>query len=153
MSAVSTLAVVDEPIAGDEIVAISRRAPTERQLKVLDFIRSHAAANGYPPTLREIGKHMGIRSTNGVNDHLRALERKGLIRRRDGLSRGNVPVDSTPSADSFANTIEGWRAENSALVSLLRKVLSASTRLPKLTAEFVVLLGDLRDAADAKGGG
>ncbi len=50
---------------------------THRQQMVLDFIRESIADRGYPPTLREIGARMGIRSTNGVNDHLRALERKG----------------------------------------------------------------------------
>jgi SOS-response transcriptional repressor LexA len=138
------------PPTGAEIVAAGRRAPTARQQKVLDFMRSYAAAHGYPPTLREIGAHMGIRSTNGVNDHLRALERKGLIRRRDGLSRGAVAINGTPSADSFAQAIEGWRAENEALRALLGKVQAAAPRLPRLTAEFVVLLGDVRDALGAK---
>lgn len=52
---------------------------TRRQEQALDFIRDSISAHGYPPTLREIGAHMGIRSTNGVNDHLRALKRKGYI--------------------------------------------------------------------------
>ena len=61
---------------------------TQRQRMVLDFIVRHSNVFGYPPTLREIGRHMGIRSTNGVNDHLMALERKGYIRRDMGaLSR------------------------------------------------------------------
>jgi repressor LexA len=54
---------------------------------VLDFIRSSITDRGYPPTLREIGARMGIRSTNGVNDHLRALERKGYLTREDMKSR------------------------------------------------------------------
>jgi SOS-response transcriptional repressor LexA len=61
---------------------------TERQTIALEFIRSHLAIHGSPPTLREIGARMGIGSTNGVNDHLRALERKGFIARRDMKSRG-----------------------------------------------------------------
>jgi repressor LexA len=60
---------------------------TKRQEQTLDFIRSSIESRGYPPTLREIGEHMGIRSTNGVNDHLRALERKGYLRREDMKSR------------------------------------------------------------------
>ncbi len=54
---------------------------------VLDYIVEHIASHGFPPTLREIGKRMCIRSTNGVNDHLRALERKGYIQREDTHSR------------------------------------------------------------------
>lgn len=60
---------------------------TERQRAVLEFISSSIEHRGYPPTLREIGNHLGIRSTNGVNDHLRALERKGYLAREDMKSR------------------------------------------------------------------
>ncbi len=60
---------------------------TERQRAVLEFIGTSIADRGYPPTLREIGNHLGIRSTNGVNDHLRALERKGYLTREDMKSR------------------------------------------------------------------
>ncbi len=65
---------------------------------VLDYIRQSITDRGYPPTLREIGAQMGIRSTNGVNDHLRALERKGYLTREDMKSRALRPVrlDSEP---------------------------------------------------------
>jgi hypothetical protein len=49
--------------------------------------------------------------------------------------------------------VDGWRAENTALLTLLKKVQSAATRLPAPSAEFVVLLGDIRDAIDATRGG
>lgn len=61
---------------------------------VLDFIRQSIADRGYPPTLREIGARMGIRSTNGVNDHLRALERKGYLTREDMKSRALRPTSN-----------------------------------------------------------
>lgn len=63
---------------------------TERQAAVLAFIQATIAQKGYPPTLREIGVHMGIRSTNGVNDHLRALERKGRIAKSDGAKSRTI---------------------------------------------------------------
>jgi repressor LexA len=65
---------------------------TQRQQMVLDFIRQSIVDRGYPPTLREIGARMGIRSTNGVNDHLRALERKGYLTREDMKSRALRPT-------------------------------------------------------------
>jgi repressor LexA len=65
---------------------------TQRQQMVLDFIRQSISDRGYPPTLREIGARMGIRSTNGVNDHLRALERKGYLTREDMKSRALRPT-------------------------------------------------------------
>src|SRR5262249_54488693 len=60
------------------------------------YIRQSIHERGYPPTLREIGAHMGIRSTNGVNDHLRALERKGYLTREDMKSRALRPLDLDP---------------------------------------------------------
>jgi repressor LexA len=65
---------------------------TARQQAVLDFIVESIQERGYPPTLREIGNHLGIKSTNGVNDHLRALERKGYLTREDMKSRTLRPT-------------------------------------------------------------
>ena len=74
----------------------SEREPlTDRQQLVFDFIRSSINDRGYPPTLREIGEHFKIRSTNGVNDHLKALERKGYLLREELKSRALRPVGSS----------------------------------------------------------
>src|SRR5678810_766041 len=47
----------------------ARGVLTDRQQEILDFISASIRERGYPPTLREIGLHFGIKSTNGVNDH------------------------------------------------------------------------------------
>src|SRR5215475_2962793 len=79
---------------------------TDRQQQVLQYIRTSIRDRGYPPTLREIGSHMGIRSTNGVNDHLRALENKGYLTREDMKSRSlrptslALPFDPPPAQES-----------------------------------------------------
>ena len=67
---------------------------TDRQRQVLDFISDSIRKRGFPPTLREIGSHFGIRSTNGVNDHLRALEKKGYLHREDLKSRALRPLQT-----------------------------------------------------------
>jgi repressor LexA len=67
-------------------------ALTQRQRDILDFISASIVERGFPPTLREIGEHFSIRSTNGVNDHLKALEKKGHLRREDLKSRAMRPV-------------------------------------------------------------
>ncbi|MBL9012838.1 MAG: transcriptional repressor LexA [Myxococcales bacterium] len=67
-------------------------ALTQRQREILDFISASISERGFPPTLREIGEHFQIRSTNGVNDHLKALEKKGHLRREDLKSRAMRPV-------------------------------------------------------------
>src|SRR5512141_2106416 len=68
---------------------------TDRQLEVLRFITRQIEECGYPPTIREIGEALDIRSTNGVNDHLKALERKGYLTRDPVKSRALMP---TPAA-------------------------------------------------------
>jgi repressor LexA len=68
---------------------------TDRQREILEFITQSIRERGYPPTLREIGLQFGIRSTNGVNDHLRALEKKGYLQREDLKSRALRPVSAS----------------------------------------------------------
>jgi repressor LexA len=65
---------------------------TERQRQILSFIVKESEVRGFPPTIREIGEQMDIRSTNGVNDHLKALERKGYLTRGEQQSRSLVPT-------------------------------------------------------------
>ena len=65
---------------------------TDRQLEVLRFIARQIEECGYPPTIREIGEGLDIRSTNGVNDHLKALERKGYLTRDAVKSRAVIPT-------------------------------------------------------------
>lgn len=64
------------------------RPLTEKQYRVLVFIQNHTAEFGYPPTIREIGAHIGVRSLNGVNDHTKSLEKKGYVVRAEMKSRG-----------------------------------------------------------------
>jgi repressor LexA len=63
------------------------QALTLRQQATYDFIRNLMLRRGYGPTVREIAEHMDIRSPNGVVGHLRALVRKGLIRRNANKAR------------------------------------------------------------------
>ena len=69
---------------------ILREKLTRRQSEVLEIIQHAIERDGYPPTIREIGASLGIRSTNGVNDHLKALERKGYLVRDEAKSRALV---------------------------------------------------------------
>ena len=61
---------------------------TARQEEILAFIEQFREANGYPPTLREIGKKFSISSTFGVKRHLDALVKKGYLNIESNASRG-----------------------------------------------------------------
>ena len=63
-------------------------ALSERQNKILSFLKTFTLDNGYPPTIREIGKAVGITSTSVVNYNLDALQRAGMIYRDRTVSRG-----------------------------------------------------------------
>jgi repressor LexA len=58
-----------------------------RQRQILEFLRTHARQHSYPPTVREIGHAVGLSSSSTVQNHLNALETKGLIRRDPTKSR------------------------------------------------------------------
>ena len=60
---------------------------TKRQSQVLELIRSVVESSGMPPTRAEIAYRLGFRSANAAEDHLRALEKKGVIELRPGTSR------------------------------------------------------------------
>jgi repressor LexA len=77
---------------------------TKRQKMVLDFIVQRINDIGYPPTIREIGEHMEISSTNGVSDHLRALVRKGYLVRDESKSRALRPIQGKTPRPKRSNS-------------------------------------------------
>lgn len=54
---------------------------TKRQQEIFDFIRKYTDLNGYPPTVRDIGKAVGLASSSTVHAHLSNLEKLGVLRR------------------------------------------------------------------------
>jgi repressor LexA len=67
---------------------------TERQQAILDFINEYVGDNGFPPSVREIGRHFGIYPAT-VQDHISALERKGHLQKKRFQSRTlSVPASS-----------------------------------------------------------
>ena len=70
--------------------------PTPRQQQILAYIRAYIRQEHMPPTVREIGNGVGLASSATVQNHLNALERKGLIHRR-------------PRQDRTIVVLEDWR--------------------------------------------
>ncbi|HYR84077.1 MAG TPA: transcriptional repressor LexA [Terriglobia bacterium] len=67
---------------------------TDRQQAILDFINEHVEENGFPPSVREIGRKFGIYPAT-VQDHISALERKGCLQKKRFQSRTlSVPASS-----------------------------------------------------------
>ncbi len=66
---------------------MSREPLTAKQQLLLNFLTNHIRQKGYPPTVREIGQAVGLKSTATVHAYLLALERKGHIRRNPAKNR------------------------------------------------------------------
>lgn len=66
---------------------------TKRQQQILDFILTEIHKKGYPPSVREIGKAIGLSSSSTVHSHLAALEKKGYIRRDPSKPRALEVLD------------------------------------------------------------
>jgi len=66
---------------------------TKRQQEIFDFIRKYSAKYGYPPTVRDIGKAVGLASSSTVHQHLANLERIGLLRRDPSKPRAIELLD------------------------------------------------------------
>lgn len=60
---------------------------TKRQDEILTYIKEYIVSHGYPPTIREIGKAMGVNSPATVHAHLNNLEKKGVIKKDDSKNR------------------------------------------------------------------
>ena len=92
------------------------RELTSRQQDVLHFIRTFTARHGVPPTVREIGDEFGV-TPRAAFDHLRALERKGMLQRRAAAGRtarartradtARTGVRSVPIIGRWVKSLEG----------------------------------------------
>jgi repressor LexA len=97
---------------------------SERQQRILEFIRTFIDEHQFPPTIREIGETVGITSTSVVKYNLDALERRGFIERDREISRGLRLVQKV--AESMGELIQ---------VPLLGRI-AAGTPIPVPEADF-----------------
>ena len=71
---------------------------TKRQQEIFDFIKKYSAKYGYPPTVRDIGKAVGLASSSTVHAHLHNLEKVGLLRRDPSKPRAIEMLDRAVGA-------------------------------------------------------
>lgn len=122
------------------------RPLTEAQAKMLTWIIGYQRTMGRAPTIREIGDARGIKSTNGVGDHLKALERKGYIQRDASLSRSIIVLRNAEGEDLAEIAGEDKDAIIAAPVARiaeleeqLAQVSDQDLRLAELAAEGLTL--------------
>ena len=98
---------------------------TQRQDQVFEFIRDAINHNGKPPTIKEIGRGIGVRSTNSVHKMLVVLEKKGYLRRIPNEARG---IELLVGEETYS-------AAEPPGVLMLKDVEGTGRRVRKLTAE------------------
>lgn len=117
---------------------------TKRQAEILDFIRSHIQYSGFPPTISEIQEQFSFKSPNAVQEHLKALVRKGQIRRSPNQWRGleliaaNKSREESPQYSIVSIPLIGrvtagmpvWAEENfEGAISVDRSIVGRATKL------------------------
>ncbi|CAM3615965.1 MULTISPECIES: transcriptional repressor LexA [Halomonas] len=112
------------------------RPLTARQQHVFDFIVKTMGEFGYPPTRAEIAKALGFRSPNAAEEHLRALERKGVIRIIRNTSRGIRLPNQEPQdvLDTSVSTLSATIEPAQAGLPVIGEVAAGS---PILAAEHI----------------
>ena len=80
---------------------------TKRQQEIFDFIKKYSARYGYPPTVRDIGKAVGLASSSTVHAHLANLEKVGLLRRDPSKPRAIELLDKAVGAVKDVVTTSG----------------------------------------------
>ena len=79
---------------------------TDRQRQILAFVERNIRRKGYPPTHRDIMAELGLKSTNGIAEHLDRIERKGYLRRGGfAHSRGIVLLDHSAEHTNASRVI------------------------------------------------
>ena len=133
----------------------ARPALSEIERGILDFIVVFLRSNTYQPSIREIGRHFGIKSTKTVSEHLQALADKGYIERDPSRSRGvrifgvdlNAESVSLPLFDDLQAAMPGRRAARPAThITLDRQLAGGSggfiVRAPALIRDGAIAEGD-----------
>ena len=122
---------------------------TKRQQEIFDFIKRYSARYGYPPTVRDIGKAVGLASSSTVHAHLANLEKVGLLRRDPSkpraielLDRATAPVASAVEAVKSAVTPSG--------IPVLGRVAAGEPLLAEENIEDYVQIPDIAGGEDGE---
>jgi repressor LexA len=117
---------------------------TKRQQEIFDFIRKYSAKYGYPPTVRDIGKAVGLASSSTVHAHLANLEKIGLLRRDPSKPRAIELLDR--AVESAVESVRGMvRSEG---LPLLGAVAAGQPMLAEENIEEYVPVPELAGGGD-----
>ncbi len=119
---------------------------TKRQQEIFDFIRTHSAKYGYPPTVRDIGKAVGLASSSTVHAHLANLEKTGLLRRDPSKPRAIELLDR--AVGGAVESVRGIMRSDS--LPLLGSVAAGAPVLAEENVEEYVSVPQLAGGGDGQ---
>src|ERR671916_1057092 len=115
---------------------------TKRQQEIFEFIKKYSAKYGYPPTVRDIGKAVGLASSSTVHAHLANLEKLGLVRRDPSKPRAIELLDRAVDAAKNVVTPNG--------LPLVGHVAAGSPILAEENIEEYVQVPDIAGGEDGE---
>ena len=119
---------------------------TKRQQEIFDFIRKYSAKYGYPPTVRDIGKAVGLASSSTVHAHLANLEKIGLLRRDPSKPRAIELFDR--AVGGAVDTVRGMMHADA--LPLLGAVSAGQPILAEENIEEYVSVPELAGGGDGQ---
>jgi repressor LexA len=119
---------------------------TKRQQEIFDFIRKYSAKYGYPPTVRDIGKAVGLASSSTVHAHLANLEKIGLLRRDPSKPRAIELLDR--AMGGAVETVRGMMQADA--LPLLGTVAAGQPILAEANIEEYVSVPELAGGGDGQ---
>jgi len=123
---------------------------TKRQQEIFDFIRKYSAKYGYPPTVRDIGKAVGLASSSTVHAHLANLEKIGLLRRDPSKPRAIELLDRVDRAVGGAveSALRGIARPDS--LPLLGSVAAGAPALAEESIEDYISVPEVAGGGDGQ---
>ena len=122
---------------------------TKRQQEIFDFIKRYSAGHGYPPTVRDIGKAVGLASSSTVHAHLANLEKVGLLRRDPSKPRAIELLDrATATASSAVDAVKS--AVTPTGIPVLGRVAAGEPLLAEENIEDYVQIPDIAGGEDGE---
>jgi repressor LexA len=122
---------------------------TKRQQEIFDFIKRYSASHGYPPTVRDIGKAVGLASSSTVHAHLANLEKVGLLRRDPSKPRAIELLDR-----AAAQAVSAVEAVKSAVtpsgIPVLGRVAAGEPLLAEENIEDYVQIPEIAGGEDGE---
>jgi repressor LexA len=119
---------------------------TKRQQEIFDFIRKYSAKYGYPPTVRDIGKAVGLASSSTVHTHLANLEKIGLLRRDPSKPRAIELLDR--AVGTAVDSVRGIVREEG--LPLLGAVAAGQPMLAEENIEEYVSVPEIAGGSDGQ---